>query len=93
MVPRSYFEMDLELAPAADSANENFLLDYQVLLDFGTFRDQQLYFYEQSADHVLFLEPPGQQTLDDPGPTMCGEFVGVTNAEVVSIFGEYLPRG
>ena len=88
VVPRSYFEMDPELAPAADSANEHFLLDDQVILDFGPFQDQQLYFYEQLADHVLFPEPPQQLTPDDPGPTIGDEFVGVTNAEIASVLGE-----
>ena len=88
VVPRSYFEMDPELAPAADSANEHFLLDDQVILDFGPFQDQQLYFYEQAANHVLFPEPPEQLTPDDPGPTIGDEFVGVTNAEIASVLGE-----
>ena len=88
VVPRSYFEMDPQLAPAADSANEHFLLDDQVLLDFGPFRNQQLYFFEQSADHILFPEPPEQLTPDDPGPTIGDEFVGVSNAEIESIYGE-----
>ena len=88
LIPRSYFEMDSELAPAADSANEHFLLDDQVILDFGPFQNQQLYFYEQSADHVLFPEAPEQLTPDDPGPTIGEEFVGVTNAEIFSVLGE-----
>ena len=57
VVPRSYFEMDPQLAPAADSANEHFLLDDQVLLDFGHFRNQQLYFFEQSADRSFPSRP------------------------------------
>ena len=80
--------MDPEFAPAADSANEHFLLDDQVILDFGPFQNQQLYFYEQSADHVLFPEAPEQLTPDDPGPTIGEEFVGVTNAEISSVLGE-----
>ena len=88
LIPRSYFEMDSELAPAADSANEHFLLDDQVILDFGPFQNQQLYFYAQSADHVLFPEAPEQLTPDDPGPTIGEEFVGVTNAEIFSVLGE-----
>ncbi len=88
VVPRSYFEMDPELAPAADSANEHFLLDDQIILGFGPFQDRQLYFYEQLADHVLFPEPPEQLTPDDPGPTIGDEFVGVTNAEIASVLGE-----
>ena len=87
-VERAYFEMDPELAPAADSANEHFLLDDQVLLDFGPYRDQQLYFFEQSANHILFPEPPDQLTPDDPGPTIGDEFVGVTNAEILSVLGQ-----
>ena len=87
-VERAYFEMDPELAPAADSANEHFLLDDQVLLDFGPYRDQQLYFFEQSADHVLFPEPPDQLTPDDPGPTIGDEFIGVTNADIFSVLGQ-----
>ena len=87
-VERVYFEMDPELAPAADSANEHFLLDDQVLLDFGPYRDQQLYFFEQSANHILFPEPPDQLTPDDPGPTIGDEFVGVTNAEILSVLGQ-----
>ena len=88
LISRSYFEMDSELAPAADSANEHFLLDDQVILDFGPFQNQQLYFYAQSADHVLFPEAPEQLTPDDPGPTIGEEFVGVTNAEIFSVLGE-----
>ncbi|MEB3246227.1 MAG: G8 domain-containing protein [Synechococcus sp.] len=87
-VERAYFEMDPELAPAADSANEHFLLDDQVLLDFGPYSGQQLYFFEQSADHVLFPEPPDQLTPDDPGPTIGDEFVGVTNADIFSVLGQ-----
>ena len=87
-VERAYFEMDPELAPAADSANEHFLLDDQVLLDFGPYRNQQLYFFEQSANHILFPEPPEQLTPDDPGPTIGDEFVGVTNAEILSVLGQ-----
>lgn len=79
-VSRSYFELDPEFAPAADSANEHFLLDDQVLLDFGPYQNQQLYFYEQSADHVIFPEVPNQLTPDDPGPTIGEEFVGLDNA-------------
>ncbi|MBL6803437.1 MAG: G8 domain-containing protein, partial [Synechococcus sp. BS307-5m-G38] len=79
-VERAYFEMDPEFAPAADSANEHFLLDDQVLLDFGPYRDKQLYFFAQTADHILFPEPPDQLTPDDPGPTIGDEFIGVTNA-------------
>ena len=87
-IPRNYFEMDPELAPAADSANEHFLLDDQVLLDFGPYRNQQLYFFEQSADHVLFNESPEQLTPDDPGPTVGEEFIGVTNAEIRNRLGK-----
>ena len=87
VIPRSYFEMDPEFAPAADSANEHFLLDDQVILDFGPFQNQQLYFYEQAADHVLFPEMPLQLTPDDPGPTIGREFVGVTNAEIDAALG------
>ena len=82
VIPRSYFEMDPEFAPAADSANEHFLLDDQVLLDFGAYQNQQLYFYEQAPEHIIFPEPPDQLTPDDPGPTVGQEFVGVTNAEI-----------
>ena len=87
-IPRSYFEMDPDLSPAADSANEHFLLDDQVLLDFGPYRNQQLYFFEQSADHVLFNESPEQLTPDDPGPTIGDEFIGVTNAEIRQMLGK-----
>ena len=86
-IPRAYFEMDPDLSPAADSANEHFLLDDQVLLDFGPFDNQQLYFFQQSADHVLYEESPDQLTPDDPGPTIGDEFVGVTNAELFDRFG------
>ena len=87
-VERAYFEMDPEFAPAADSANEHFLLDDQVLLDFGPYRDKQLYFFAQTADHILFPEPPDQLTPDDPGPTIGDEFIGVTNAEIYSALGQ-----
>ena len=87
-VERAYFEMDPEFAPAADSANEHFLLDDQVLLDFGPYRDKQLYSFAQTADHILFPEPPDQLTPDDPGPTIGDEFIGVTNAEIYSALGQ-----
>ena len=84
-VPRSYFELDPEFAPAADSANEHFLLDDQVILDFGPYRNQQLYFYEQSADYILFPEAPDQLTPDDPGPTIGDEFIGLSNGGIQSL--------
>ena len=87
-IPRTYFEMDPDLSPAADSANEHFLLDDQVLLDFGPYRNEQLYFFEQSADHVLFNESPEQLTPDDPGPTIGDEFIGATNAEIRQTLGK-----
>ena len=86
-VSRSYFELDPEFAPAADSANEHFLLDDQVLLDFGPYQNQQLYFYEQSADHVIFPEAPKQLTPDDPGPTIGDEFIGLNNAAMQDLVG------
>ena len=73
--------MDPEFAPAADSANEHFLLDDQVLLDFAPYNGQQLYFEEQLADFVLFPEMPDQLDPEDPGPTIGDEFIGETNAD------------
>ena len=84
---RLYFEMDPELAPAADSANEHFFLDDQVVLDFGPYSNQQLYFYEQLGRHVLFPKPPKQLTPDDPGPTIGEEFIGVSNEVLDRRFG------
>ena len=82
LIPRTYFDLDPEFAPAADSANEHFLLDDQILLDFGPYQNQQLYFYQQEADHVLFPKPPSQLIPDDPGPTIGQEFIGVSNAQI-----------
>ena len=82
LIPRTYFDLDPDFAPAADSANEHFLLDDQILLDFGPYQNEQLYFYQQEADHVLFPKPPSQLTPDDPGPTIGKEFIGVSNAQI-----------
>ena len=84
---RLHFQMDPEFAPAADSANEHFLLDDQVLLDFAPYNGQQLYFEEQLADFVLFPEMPDQLDPEDPGPTIGDEFIGETNAEMQDRLG------
>ena len=84
---RLHFQMDPEFAPAADSANEHFLLDDQVLLDVAPYNGQQLYFQEQVADFVLFPEMPDQLDPEDPGPTIGDEFIGETNAEMQARLG------
>ena len=86
-IERVYFEMAADQRPAADSANEHYFLDDQVLLDFGPYDGQQLYFFEQEADHVLFAEMPDQLTPDDPGPEVGEEIIGLTNAEIRELLG------
>lgn len=86
-IERVYFEMAADQRPAADSANEHYFLDDQVLLDFGPYDGQQLYFFEQEADHVLFAEMPEQLTPDDPGPEVGEEIIGLTNAEIRELLG------
>ncbi|MEY2908272.1 MAG: hypothetical protein RLZZ602_795, partial [Pseudomonadota bacterium] len=94
---RIYFEMDADQRPAADSANEHYFLDDQVVLDFGSYNGQQLYFYEQQGDYVLFPEMPVQLTPDDPGPEVGEEIIGLTNAELqtmleLSVGGAIVPE-
>ena len=86
-IDRMYFEMDADQRPAADSANEHYFLDDQVLLDFGPYAGEQLYFFQQQADHVLFPETPVQLTPDDPGPEVGEEIIGLTNAEIREMLG------
>ncbi len=86
-IERVHFEMAADQRPAADSANEHYFLDDQILLDFGPYDGRQLYFYEQEADHVLFPEMPEQLTPDDPGPEVGEEIIGVTNAEIREALG------
>ena len=81
-IERMHFEMDANQRPAADSANEHYFLDDQVLLDFGPYAGEQLYFFQQQADHVLFSEMPVQLTPDEPGPEVGEEIIGLTNAEI-----------
>ena len=86
-IERVHFEMDADQRPAADSANEHYFLDDQVLLDFGPYGGEQLYFFQQAADHVLFPEMPEQITPDEPGPEVGEEIIGLTNAEIQELLG------
>ena len=70
-----------------DSFSEWFLLNDRVILNFGEYNGEQLYFAEQAADHVLFNEQPEQVTPDDPGPDVDEQFIGVTNADLQKQFG------
>lgn len=64
---------------AADMGNINrAFLDDTVILDFGPFAHQRLYYNQQQADLVLFPEPREDVPL---------EYVGLTNQQLWDQYG------
>jgi hypothetical protein len=81
-IERQNIVMDADPRVVVDSFSNWFLLNDRVILNFGKYSAEQLYFTEQAADHVLFIEQPEQATPHDPGPEVDEAFIGVTNSEL-----------
>lgn len=87
--------MEADLRNQVDGNVTWFLLSDRVILDFGDFDGQQLFYAAQLPDRVLFSEQPEEVIPDDPGFDIPEQFLGLTNAELqaryMTSFGGMLP--
>ena len=86
-VARQNIVMDADLRSAPDSAEEWYLLNDRVILNFGDHNGEQLFFAEQATDQVLYTGQPGQLNSDDPGLEVNPDHFGLTNAQLQDMFG------